>query len=77
MKVYRANENPRFPNGGKLTSWMDTIPLDQPIHVSGPYGKLQYRGKGLFKIKEDGVASSRKFNRIVMIAGGSGITPMY
>jgi hypothetical protein len=27
IKIYRPNENPKFPNGGELTPWLEKIPV--------------------------------------------------
>ena len=43
----------------------------------GPFGKLQYLNNGTFLISRNGVRTDKNFKRIAMIAGGSGITPMY
>merc|ERR1712243_329651 len=46
--------------------------------MGGPSGLLQYEGKGSFAIKPDKKSSPShtKVNRVSMIAGGTGITPM-
>ncbi len=42
--------------------------------MTSPYGNLQYVGNGQFLIKNE---KSKKFNKIGMICGGTGITPMF
>ncbi len=42
--------------------------------MTSPHGNLKYVGKGQFLIRND---ISKKFNKIGMICGGTGITPMF
>lgn len=67
-----------YPNG-KMTQYLEQLAIGQSIDVSGPSGNLVYRGQGMFDIRtrkpEPYVA--RRVRRLGMIAGGSGITPMY
>jgi len=42
IKVYRPNEHPKFPEGGKLTPWLESLELNKFMQISGPYGKLEY-----------------------------------
>lgn len=46
IKIYRANEHPKFPNGGKLTSWIENMNPGESIHITGPGGRLIYLGYG-------------------------------
>jgi len=45
------------------------------VKLSSPHGHLQYLGKGEFIIEENELP--RKFNKIGMICGGTGVTPMF
>jgi len=78
IKVYKANENPRFPDGGKLSQYIDALQINDGIDVRGPGGLLEYQGGGHFAIKPDKKSPPRMFfyRRVGMIAGGTGITPM-
>ncbi len=81
-QVYFANENARFPAGGKMTQYLNGLPLGTPVNVQGPFGRLVYTGGGAFAIranKTDPPSSARPVHgrRVGMVAGGSGITPMY
>ncbi|EGR30995.1 hypothetical protein IMG5_119630 [Ichthyophthirius multifiliis] len=54
--------------------------LPAQIQISGPYGKLLYKGNGNFqidRIQEGGLIEKKKFKKVCMVAGGTGITPMY
>lgn len=78
IKVYRSGVNDRFPDGGKMTQHVDNMEIGDIIPVSGPIGRMTYRGNGSFtmvnkKTKEKRTSSYRK---VGMIAGGSGIAPM-
>lgn len=79
LKVYKANVHPKFPNGGKLTQFLDAMQPGDTIDVRGPSGRLTYNGKGKFEIKADKKTPPKvkKVKKIGMIAGGTGITPMF
>ncbi|RLN79554.1 hypothetical protein BBJ28_00012775, partial [Nothophytophthora sp. Chile5] len=79
IKVYFKNVHPKFPDGGKMSQYLEGMALGDTIEVSGPKGKLAYMGKGEIHIKHrarDVVPEVRKASKIGMIAGGTGITPM-
>ena len=44
------------------------------ILVEGPIGKIRYLGSGQIKFMKDMLP---KKNKVALLAGGSGITPMY
>lgn len=78
VKVYRKNVHPKFPDGGKMTQFLDEMKMGDKIAFRGPSGKLQYLGNGKLSIKKlrkdpPQIVNVKKIN---MIAGGSGITPM-
>jgi len=78
IKVYHANVHPKFPEGGKMTQYLESMAVGDTIDVRGPSGLLQYNGKGTFGIRPDKKAEPNtvKVSRVSMIAGGTGITPM-
>lgn len=78
IKVYHANVHPKFPDGGKMTQYLESLPLGDTIDVRGPSGLLEYLGKGVFAVKTDKKADPSKVlaKHVSMIAGGTGITPM-
>ncbi|XP_057326908.1 NADH-cytochrome b5 reductase 2-like [Microplitis mediator] len=79
IKVYFKNVHPKFPEGGKLTQYIENMKLGEEIDVFGPVGRLFYRGYGNFAIKRSRTDPTLDFhtvNKVVMIAGGSGIAPM-
>ncbi|KAF8769499.1 hypothetical protein HU200_006535 [Digitaria exilis] len=73
VKIYFKNVHPKFPNGGLMTQHLDSLPIGSCIDVKGPLGHVVYAGCGGFVI--DGTA--HKVRRVAMIAGGSGIAPVY
>ncbi len=39
--------HPKFPNGGKLTQYMDAMKPGDKIDVRGPSGRLVYKRNGI------------------------------
>lgn len=77
IKVYARNVHPKFPNGGKMSQFVDALNIGDTIAFRGPTGKLQYLGGGKFTIKRPNKPQvDLKAEHINMIAGGTGITPM-
>lgn len=79
IKVYFKNTHPSFPDGGKMTQHLESMKIGDCIDISGPKGNLQYEGFGNFRVranrKDPGTIKSA--TKVGMIAGGSGLTPMY
>jgi nitrate reductase (NAD(P)H) len=62
---------PRFPEGGKMSQYLDALKIGDFLDFRGPVGEFEYHQNGQFMI--DGKAhTGTRFN---MIAGGTGITP--
>ncbi|KAA8590584.1 NADH-cytochrome b5 reductase 2 [Etheostoma spectabile] len=76
VKVYY--KNPSFPEGGKMSQYLDNMAIGDRIDFRGPNGLLVYKGNGQFSIRPDKKSEPkvRKFKQVGMIAGGTGITPM-
>jgi len=70
FKVYKAGTNERFPDGGKMSQFMNTLKVGETLDFQGPFGHVQYLGRSEWK----GKYGTRK--HVGMICGGSGITPM-
>ncbi|XP_030646354.1 NADH-cytochrome b5 reductase 2 [Chanos chanos] len=78
VKVYYKNTHPNYPDGGKMSQYLDNMKIGDTIDFRGPNGLLVYNGNGKFAIRPDkkSEANVRKFKHVGMIAGGTGITPM-
>lgn len=78
VKVYMKNTHPKFPDGGKMSQYLESLKIGDTIDVRGPSGRLQYLGNGTFSIKNmrKEPPSIIKVKKVNMIAGGTGITPM-
>nr|CAG4639452.1 EOG090X0BKI [Daphnia magna] len=74
VKVYFKDVNPKFPEGGKLTQYLEKLPIGDSIDVRGPSGLLIHQGTGLFAIKPDKKSSpfNVAFKKLNMIAGTEG-----
>lgn len=77
IKVYKAGVHPKFPEGGKMSQHLDSLKIGDTIDMKGPKGHLDYKKGGKFTVKPLGKPTeSRQTKQIIMIAGGTGITPM-
>jgi len=78
VKVYFKNVHPKFPEGGKMSQYLEQMDIGDYIDVRGPNGLLQYDGRGVFSIRPDkkSPAVKKSAKHVGMIAGGTGITPM-
>ncbi|XP_078423828.1 NADH-cytochrome b5 reductase 3 [Cetorhinus maximus] len=78
VKVYFKDVHPKFPAGGKMSQYLDSLRLQDVIDFRGPSGLLIYKGKGQFAIRPDkkSEAKIKTVKQLGMIAGGTGITPM-
>jgi len=78
IKVYFKNTNPRFPDGGKMSQYVESLKIGDKIQVRGPSGNIVYDRSGKFNIRKNKTtpAVPRTFKNVGMIAGGTGITPM-
>lgn len=73
IKVYFKGVHPKFPNGGQMSQHLDSLSLGSVIDVKGPLGHIEYVGRGKFLVHD-----KPKFaKKLTMLAGGSGITPIY
>lgn len=77
IKVYARNVHPKFPNGGKMSQYVDSLKIGDTIAFRGPTGKLQYLNNGKFTVRRPNKPQvDLNAEYINMIAGGTGITPM-
>lgn len=78
VKIYFKEVNPKFPEGGKMSQFLESLRINDTIDFRGPSGLLVYKGKGVFAIQSDKKtpAETKTAKHVGMIAGGTGITPM-
>lgn len=73
IKIYFKGENPKFPNGGAMSQYLESLSIGSTIDIKGPLGHIEYTGRGNFLVN-----GKPKFaKRLTMIAGGTGVTPLY
>eukprot|EP00929_Paragymnodinium_shiwhaense_P014660 TRINITY_DN122599_c0_g1_i1.p1 TRINITY_DN122599_c0_g1~~TRINITY_DN122599_c0_g1_i1.p1 ORF type:complete len:321 (-),score=97.02 TRINITY_DN122599_c0_g1_i1:76-1038(-) len=63
-----------WADGGKMSLFLKEKKAGDTLDVMGPVGLVEYLGRGLFKIPGNPTAEAK---HVGMLAGGSGITPMY
>ncbi|KAG2659404.1 hypothetical protein PVAP13_1KG354600 [Panicum virgatum] len=73
VKVYFRDQHPEFPRGGRMSQHLDSLTVGSYVGVKGPLGRVEYLGRGGFVVGGE----LRRARRLAMVAGGSGITPMY
>ncbi|XP_072522334.1 NADH-cytochrome b5 reductase 1 [Salminus brasiliensis] len=78
VKIYFKNVNPKFPEGGKMSQYLESLKLGDVVDFRGPGGLLEYRGHGQFAVQADKKSEPemKKATSLGLIAGGTGITPM-
>ncbi|XP_060525609.1 NADH-cytochrome b5 reductase 3 isoform X2 [Cylas formicarius] len=78
IKVYFKNVHPKFPDGGVLTQYIESLKIGDTIDIRGPSGRIQYVAPGTFSIKKmrKDPPTIVKVGRVNLIAGGVGITPI-
>ncbi|XP_009187970.2 NADH-cytochrome b5 reductase 1 isoform X1 [Papio anubis] len=78
IKVYLKGVHPKFPEGGKMSQYLDSLKIGDVVEFRGPSGLLTYTGKGHFNIQPNKKSppEPRVAKKLGMIAGGTGITPM-
>jgi len=73
IKVYFKGVHPKFPNGGLMTQHLESLSIGSMLDVKGPLGHIEYTGRGNFMVH----GKPRFAKRLAMLAGGTGITPIY
>uniref|UniRef100_A0A2K5EBF7 NADH-cytochrome b5 reductase n=1 Tax=Aotus nancymaae TaxID=37293 RepID=A0A2K5EBF7_AOTNA len=78
IKIYFKNVHPQYPEGGKMTQYLENMKIGDTIFFRGPKGRLFYHGPGNLGIRPDQTSEPKKklVHHLGMIAGGTGITPM-
>uniref|UniRef100_A0A4W2G9J7 NADH-cytochrome b5 reductase 2 n=2 Tax=Bos indicus x Bos taurus TaxID=30522 RepID=A0A4W2G9J7_BOBOX len=78
IKIYFKNVHPNYPEGGKMTQYLENMKIGDTILFQGPSGCLFYHGSGKFVFKpyKTSEPETKLVHHLGMIAGGTGITPM-
>ncbi|XP_037696755.1 NADH-cytochrome b5 reductase 2 [Choloepus didactylus] len=78
IKIYFKNVHPNYPEGGKMTQYLENMKIGETILFRGPTGRLFYCGPGNLAVRPDKTSEPEKklVHYLGMIAGGTGITPM-
>jgi len=79
IKVYFPNVHPKFPDGGKMTMFLEKMKIGDTIDFRGPGGLIEYQTGGKLLVAKkptDTDIPIKSVKKIGLIAGGSGITPM-
>lgn len=74
LQVYFKNIHPKFPDGGKMSQYLNDMAIGDFIEVRGPSGLCEYKGRGQFAIKSDKKSAPvmRTVKNVGMICGGTG-----
>ncbi|PWA71255.1 nitrate reductase [Artemisia annua] len=73
VKIYFKGVEPKFPNGGLISQYLESMAIGSSIEIKGPFGHIEYMGNGMFSVQ-----GKQKFaTKLAMFAGGTGITPIY
>lgn len=43
--------HPKFPDGGKMSQYLENLSVSDTVDFRGPSGRLVYKGEGKFAIK--------------------------
>ncbi|KAJ3294255.1 hypothetical protein HK104_003791 [Borealophlyctis nickersoniae] len=73
VKIYFPHTDPYYPPGGLLSNYLDTMDVGDAIDIKGPEGLIEYDGHGKFNIEGE----DKTFDHVSLVAGGTGITPIY
>ena len=76
IKIYFPNVHPKFPDGGKMSQYINNLKIGDKLAMKGPKGHLEYKGRGDLIISRKQTLHNYHASQLGMIAGGTGITPM-
>lgn len=69
IKIYAPGNRP----GGVMTSHLESLQVGETVRIKGAAGPILYHGHGVLTIN----GLTVKTSKVSMIAGGTGITPMF
>lgn len=68
----------KFVKGGKFSRYFASLQVGDKVEVAGPMGMLTYNGNGRFHMQDTfGSSKTLQCRNVLMVSGGSGVTPMY
>lgn len=58
--------HPKYPEGGKMSQYLDNLPLGSTVDVRGPGGLIKYKTKGLFSVRlvKDGLSYAKRTKQV-------------
>ncbi|PWA69928.1 nitrate reductase [Artemisia annua] len=69
VKIYFKGVDPKFPNGGLMSQYLESMAIGSSLEIKGPLGHIEYMGKGMFSVH-----GKKKFaTKIAMFAVGRAI----
>ncbi len=74
INVYEGGKIDRFPDGGKMSQYFGRLKVGDAISLKGPTGSIEYLGRGNWQYAKRQI---KGMSHVGMLAGGTGITPMY
>ena len=77
IKIYFANVHPKFPEGGKMTMYLNTLGVGDSMEVAGPRGQLEYVRNQIFTLTTKKDSKQFEVDALGLICGGTGITPCF
>lgn len=73
IKVYFANVHLKYPEGGKMSQYLNNLAIGGFVKIQGSFGHFEYKGNFEFQLHGE----MRSAKKIGLICGGTGITPTY
>nr|XP_037289661.1 NADH-cytochrome b5 reductase 3-like [Rhipicephalus microplus] len=74
VKIYPAGVSRKYPNGGLMSQYLDSLKPGDKIKIQGPKGRFVYKGRGKFSTADG--HQLPLVARLGLVAAGSGVTPM-
>ncbi|KAH7958029.1 hypothetical protein HPB51_027990 [Rhipicephalus microplus] len=74
VKIYAAGVSRKYPNGGLMSQYLDSLKPGDKMQIQGPKGRFVYQGRGKFATADG--HQLPLVARLGLVAAGSGVTPM-
>lgn len=71
-QVYWAGEVERFPEGGKMSQYLESLTVGDHIEVKGPLGHFSYLGRGRCAHQKPKTLNFHPIYRRVVVGVGGG-----